>query len=152
MRQQLPTAFYALRPWRHNRFWVDLREARTLPDATTLSVRARPHPASHASAHACAPLPPEQSPPSRPYPQVHRVYNSMLAKVSAARFALRNGANASSYVQYDCGKCSEWGWQQGTSKFACCMKRPCAANDLLVPLLHLVVLCRLLFCCTRITV
>ena len=65
VRQQLPTAFYALRPWRHNRFWVDLREARTLPDATTLSVRARPHPASHASAHACAPLPPEQSPPSR---------------------------------------------------------------------------------------
>jgi len=54
VRQQLPTAFYALRPWRHNRFWVDLREARTLPDATTLSV--------------------------------HRVYNSMLAKVSA-RFA-----------------------------------------------------------------
>jgi len=68
VRQQLPTAFYALRPWRHNRFWVDLREARTLPDATTLSVRARPHPASHASAHACAPLPPKQSPLSKSPP------------------------------------------------------------------------------------
>ena len=68
VRQQLPTAFYALRPWRHNHFWVDLREARTLPDATTLSVRARPHPASHASAHACAPLPPKQSPLSKSPP------------------------------------------------------------------------------------
>ena len=67
------------------------------------------------------------------------MYNSMTAEMSAARFALRNGANTSSYVQYDCGRGSEWGGQQGASNFACCLKRPCAARNPSVPI---VVLCR----------
>ena len=61
VKQQLPTVFYALRPWRHNRFWVDLREPSTLPDATTLSVRVC-HPPRHTwacslAAQAVPPIP-----------------------------------------------------------------------------------------------
>jgi len=95
VRQQLPTAFYALRPWRHSRFWVDLREARTLPDATILGARSPTPRLSRLGPCVCTFA--ARAVPSIPtYPQVHRVYNSMLAKV-AARFAppAHNGANTS---------------------------------------------------------
>ena len=86
VRQQLPTAFYALRPWRHSRFWVDLREARTLPDATILGARSPTPRLSRLGPCVCTFA--ARAVPSIPtYPQVHRVYNSMLAKVSAARFS-----------------------------------------------------------------
>lgn len=140
VRQQLPTAFYALRPWRHSRFWVDLREARTLPDATILGARSPTPRLSRLGPCVCTFA--AQAVPSLEVPSIiptvpagaPRVQLDARKGVGGALLALRNGANASSYVQYDCGKCSEWGWQQGTSKFACCMKRPCAANDPSVPL------------------
>lgn len=90
-RQQLPTAFLNLRAWRDNRFWVDLRDKNTMPDATVSSV--------------------------------HRVYNSMLAKVSSDHFAapLKAGRNATR--DYECGSCQQWEWTNGTDSFLCCRKR-----------------------------
>ena len=93
VRQQLPTAFYALRPWRHNRFWVDLREARTLPDATILGARSPTPRLSRLGPCVCTFAVP--SIPTVPA-GAPRVQLDARKGVGGARFALRNrGANAS---------------------------------------------------------
>ena len=90
-RQSLPTAFLSLKGWKHNKFWVDLRDMRTMPDASTASV--------------------------------HRVYNSMLAKMAADRFAAPLQAGRNATPGFDCGPCKRWQWVSGTASFLCCAKR-----------------------------